>query len=275
MRRWLYHYEISNAIVRLVTLTVINWSVAAFLDSKIPADQPIRHWMIACFVLLVSNVIKLCFASSPKYHQKAEDVQSPRLNIKSTAVKVLVLPLFVVTLLTMFAGLYQMEKLQYTTSQLMQRNVRFDASLKPNEISKDASVSILVLILSSWTAQGPERRQMLRETSLKLMERGSKDVSITYRFVIGQPPSSRAQMSLGTKIEEESSQYHDIIMVPASDTPKHTSRKLLEALKWSENITYDYLCKTSDDVFVRWDVVKSDMKAQGKSSNFWRGMVFR
>src|ERR1700736_800178 len=101
MRRWLYHYELSNAIVRLVTLTAINWSISAFINSHYGPDAPIWIWMTICFILLVSNVLKIVLASSPKYNRKVEDVQEPRINHKSTVVKVLILPLFVVILLTM------------------------------------------------------------------------------------------------------------------------------------------------------------------------------
>ena len=265
MRRWLYHYEISNAIVRLITLTVVIWAISAFVSSKIESDRPITIWMTMCLILLISNVIKLIFASSPKYHQKSEDVlQSPvKINLKSTAVKVLVLPLSVVTFLTMFVALQQLDRLQYTTTQLMPKSFGLNA----NEIT--ASSSMFVLILSSWSSTSFHRRQMLRKTALKFVNQGS------YRFVIGQPPSARAQMLMGSRIEQESKTYGDMLLVPASDLEAHKSRKLYEALRWSTNVQYDYLVKSDDDVFVRWDTVLSETQALGRRTKYWRGLVYR
>lgn len=277
MRRWLYHYEVSNAIVRLITLTVINWSISAFVNSRIESDQPITIWIILCFILLVSNIIKLLFASSPKYHQKVEDVQSPRINLKSTAVKVLVLPLSVVTFLTMFAALRQMDRLQYTTSQLMHQPFMLNAELKPGElvVGSSASVSLLVVILSSWSSKSFERRQMLRQSSLRLLRNRESEVSVTYRFVVGQPPSARDQMLFGPKLQQESELYQDMLMVPASDLQSHQSRKLFKALQWSTGVRYDYLIKTDDNVFTRWDIVMSELRDLGPKEAYWRGLVYR
>ncbi|KAI9313646.1 galactosyltransferase-domain-containing protein [Dichotomocladium elegans] len=264
MRRWLYHYEISSAIVRLVTLTVINWSISAFVNSTLDPDQPIAVWMAICFILLSSNVIKLIFASSAKYHQKAEDVQSPRLNLKSTAFRVLVLPLSVVTCLTMCVTLYQMDQLQYTTTQLMHQPLSLNVDALPTS-------SIVVLILSSWSSQAYERRQLLRRTSHQWL----LNSRITYRFVVGQPPSAHLQMVMGPKIKEESEMYHDMLLVPASDLNAHKSRKVYEALIWANGLDFDYLVKTEDNVFVRWDRVLSELAAENKTSYYWRGLVFR
>lgn len=267
MRRWLYHYEISNAIVRVITLTVINGSISAFVSSQLERDQPIAIWMTICFILLVCNILKLCFGTNPKYHRKAEDVQSPRINLKSTAVKVLVLPLSVVTFLTMFVALQQMDRLQYQTSQLMQQPFGLD-----HVVSSGASTtSIVILILSSWSNQAYERRKMLRQTSLKLL--GHQNVA--YRFVLGQPPSAHTQMTMGPKIELESSSYHDMLVVPAADPDSHKSRKLYEAMRWSREMQYDYLVKTDDNVFVRWDIVQDELMTLGKQKEYWRGLVYR
>ncbi|KAG2222244.1 hypothetical protein INT45_010657 [Circinella minor] len=275
MRRWLYHYEISNAIVRLITLTVVNWSISAFVCSKIATDRPITIWMTICLILLISNVLKLCFGSSPKYHQKTEDVlQSPvRINLKSTAVKILVLPLTMVTFLTMFVALQQLDQLQYTTSQLM---VNQPFGLNYNDLAltttTSGTTSILILIISSWSSEGFERRQMLRKTALKFIE---NDNDVAYRFVIGQPPSARTQMLMGPKIETESEMYKDMLLVPASDLRGDKSHKLFEAFRWSNEFKYDYMVKSDDDVFVRWDVVRSELHGLGRKSGYWKGLVYR
>ncbi|CAO3696956.1 unnamed protein product [Rhizopus stolonifer] len=57
LRRWLHHYELSHAMVRLITLTVINWSVSAFLSSQYGIDQPIWKWMAICFIFFSCNIL--------------------------------------------------------------------------------------------------------------------------------------------------------------------------------------------------------------------------
>ncbi|KAI9498277.1 galactosyltransferase-domain-containing protein [Zychaea mexicana] len=282
MRRWLYHYEISNAIVRLLTLTFVNWSISAFVCSKIESDRPIRIWMTICLILLISNVLKLCFGTSPKYHQKTEDVlQSPvRINLKSTAVKVLVLPLTVVTFLTTFVALQQLDGLQYTTSQLMMHQPfglnHNDLSIATTTTAAISSSTMLILIISSWSPEAFERRQMLRKTDLKLaMDSNNNNNNVAYRFVIGQPPSARSQMLMGPRIENESETYRDMLLVPASDLHTDKSRKVFEAFRWSLKFKYDYLVKSDDDVFVRWDTVKNELRALGRQSAYWKGLVYR
>ncbi|KAI8335386.1 galactosyltransferase-domain-containing protein [Chlamydoabsidia padenii] len=262
IRRWLYHYEVNNAIVRLLTLTVLNWSTSAFISSK--GGSPTKIWMTICFVLLVCNILKLVIANSPKYHRKVEDVSSPRINLKSTAVKVLVLPLFVVTCWTLYVGIQQTNALLYTTSQLMQQ--------QPYLLDTTATGGgVVILILSTWSKQAAERRQILRDSSLKLL---TSSQQVTWRFVIGQPPSAWAQATMGPSVLKESNQYHDILVVPTSDL--HQSRKLFSALCWSVNAAhYDYLVKTNDDVFVRWDRLLQELNQQGAQSLYWKGLVYR
>lgn len=252
LRRWLHHYEVGNAIVRLTTLMVIIWSVSAFVDSKYSAHQPVQRWMIKSFILLVTNIIRLCIASRAKYRRNP-------INLRSTVVKALVLPLSAVTCLTVFVALQLMDRLQYTTSQLMtHQSYKLDTTV---HISPGQSVTALVLIVSSWSHDSFERRQMLRQTTLRLLA----DDAI-YRFVVGQPPSARAQMITGPNLVAESDAYHDLLVVPTSDRSKSKGRKIFEAMRWSRHITYDYLIKTDDDIFVRWDVILSELRALGQSA---------
>ncbi|KAG0192199.1 hypothetical protein DFQ28_009872 [Apophysomyces sp. BC1034] len=195
--------------------------------------------------------------------------------MKSTVVKILVLPLFIVTCLTTFAALYQINCLQYTTSQLMGQPFQLDTTLSKHELANGASTVVLVLILSSWSSQSFERRQVLRDSSLKLLTSGSDKVSIAYRFIIGQPPSAQMQMAMGSLLVQESAAYHDIVVVPASDASKHKSRKVFEALQWSRNIKYDYLVKTDDDVFARWDIIGSELAALDPQTYYWKGLTYR
>lgn len=286
IRRWLYHYEVNNAIVRLLTLIVLNWSTSAFISSR--GGSPTKIWMTICFVLLICNILKLVIGNSPKYHRKIEDVHVPRsINLKSTVVKVLVLPLFFVTCVTMFVGIQQVDRLLYTTSQLLLQKTLFllDTSISSSSSSSSSSgMVIVVLILSSWTKESAQRREILRNTSLKLLTSSSSSSSeynnnakpnVIYRFIVGQPPSAWAQYKFGSQLVDESNKYHDMLVVPTSDLNDHSSWKLYEALRWSTNTDYHYLIKTNDDVFVRWDRLLTELNQQGYQSEFWKGLVYR
>jgi len=274
MKRWLYHYEIKHAIIRLLTLIVVTWCLSGLITSTIDPTDPIRIQMTLCFVLLLFNFLKLTFASSPKYSQKLEDVlPTARFNLKSTAVRILLLPLLVVMALSAFVLTGQINRFQYANILLMnQKQFELDSTVSP---AATGGLTILVLIVSSWTSQGAEKRQLLRDSSLHWTGKES-DTNIIYRFVVGQPPSSRIQSWMGPKMVAESEKYHDLLVVPAPDLPSDKSKKVYEALRWaSSSVQHDYLIKTDDDVFVRWDVVRKELAALGPRDNHWQGFVYR
>ncbi|KAI8369299.1 galactosyltransferase-domain-containing protein [Radiomyces spectabilis] len=262
LRRWIYHYEIGSAMVRLITLTVIIWSISFFVNSH-NADKPIKSWITNCVILLVTDLLRLRFASKAEYHRKRWELV-PRINLKSKVVKTLVLPLFAVTCLTTLVALCQIEKLQYTTSELLHSPFSLNSAVSSME-----APTIVVLILSSWS--NAHRRHILRNTVLHWLPRDK----VVYRFVIGQPPSARIQMLSGNALLRESKLHGDLLMVPSSDLTSAQSHKLLQALHWTAQFQYDYLVKTRDDVFVRWDTVMAELEALGPLPNYWRGMVYR
>ncbi|RUP48353.1 galactosyltransferase-domain-containing protein [Jimgerdemannia flammicorona] len=266
MRRWLYHYELSNAIVRLVTLTAINWSMSAYVTSHYGHDQPIWAWMVICHLLLVGNVLKILLASNPKYHRKAEDVQEPRLNLKSTVVKYLVLPLTLVTFLTMVASLGEIDTLRYTSNSLMTQRFALAPDLSLADFPQ-AEVRILVVVLSSWTPKGYGKRQIFRETTQLLVPANTQRASVAFRFILGEAPSAKAQLIMGPKIVEETEKYGDLLIVPSSDLYHDLSRKVYKAMEWSDRYHYDYLVKTDDDIFVRFDTVVEELAREGRQRN--------
>ncbi|KAI7875735.1 galactosyltransferase-domain-containing protein [Mucor mucedo] len=275
MKRWLYHYEIKHAIIRLLTLIVVTWCLTGIIGSIIDASDPIRIQMTICFILLFLNFLKLTFASSTKYSQKIEDVlPTTRFNLKSTAVKILLLPLLIVMGLSGFALTGQVNRLQYNSILLMNNQPPFELDSTVSPIT--GGITILVLILSSWTSQSAEKRQILRDTTLHWTEKTS-DTNIIYRFVVGQPPSPRIQSWMGPKLLAESEKYHDLLVVPAPDLQLDKSKKLFEAFKWaSSSVRHDYLVKTDDDVFVRFDVLRKELVELGSpKSNYWNGFVYR
>ncbi|KAF7730819.1 hypothetical protein EC973_001337 [Apophysomyces ossiformis] len=270
LRRWLYHYELSNAIVRLITLTVINWSVSAFVSSYYGFDQPLWKWMTICLILLVSNVLKIILASSPKYHRKSEGNHVPApINHKSTVVRILILPLTIVVFITMLAALHQVNSMRSS----VQTAIIEMPETKPFPGLRDTKVQVLVIVLSAWTPKSIERRKTFRETTLTLMPRDDPDVSYVYRFILGQPPSDR-MATLGPEIEKENETYGDILIVDSSDLYEDLSRKVYATMVWADQYDYDYLIKTDDDIFARWDTITKELQLLGRQTRYWRGLSY-
>jgi hypothetical protein len=273
MKRWLYHYEIKHAIIRLLTLIVVTWCMSGIISSLIDPTDPIKIQMTICFILLLLNFIKLTFASSPKYSQKLEDVlPTTRFNLKSTAVKILLLPLLAVMGLSAFVLSGQIGRFQYNSILLMNDDhFDLDSTISPGV--GNTGITILVLIISSWTSQGADKRQILRDSTLHWTDKQS-DTTINYRFILGQPPSAQIQSWMGPKLVQESEKYHDLLVVPAPDL--HNSEKLYESLKWaSSSVKFDYLVKSDDDVFVRWDTIRKELAVLDAKDNYWNGFVYR
>lgn len=268
MRRWIFHYEMGNAIVRLITFIVITWSISAWVTSQNGPDQPIRTWMINCFILLITDIVRLSIVSDPKYHGKSANVKDPHLFLKLTVMKVLIFPMTVATCLSVFAVLRQIDHLQYTTSQLM-----VGPALLDNHIAVRSGPSVLILIISSWSHSSFERRHMLRKSSLRLLSTATNNLSVDYRFVVGQPPSARKKLFQAADIVKESEMYHDLLMVPSSDIDSDKSRKVFEAMKWAKSMEHEYIVKTDDNVFVRWDTLLEEIEPE--ATYYWKGLVYK
>ncbi|KAI9496609.1 galactosyltransferase-domain-containing protein [Zychaea mexicana] len=303
LRRWLYHYELKNALVRLVTLTVINWSLSAFIGSYYGADQPLWNWMTVCFILLVSNILKLLLASNPKYAKKSSSTSasssSPAsiassttsttstlsnftssINHRSTLVRVLVLPLFIVVVMTMFATLHQVSLLRSNGTSMVAESISSSTTQLSTTVQKhpamaDAGIRVMVIVLSAWTPRSIVNRQTFRETTLQLMPPNSKDISFMYRFVIGQPPSDKVRQSMGPKIETEIAQHGgDLLVLPCSDTYEDLSKKVFSSMEWAEQYEFDYFIKTDDDIFARWDTISNELLALGLRNRYWQGLSY-
>lgn len=272
MRRWIFHYEMSSAIVRLITFIVITWCISAYVGSHNGPDQPIRTWMVNCFILLITDIVRLSIVSDPKYHGKTTDVKDPNLFLKLTVIKVLVFPMSVATCLSVIAVLRQIDQLQYTTSQLMVGSPLLDTTLT---LPSTATTSVLVLIISSWSHASFERRQMLRKSALRLLSTHDDSITVNYRFIIGQPPSAKDQLFTAPAIIKESETNHDLIIVQSSDIELDKSRKVFEALRWAKSVDHDYIIKSDDNVFVRWDTILKEISVMGRKSYYWRGLTYR
>ncbi|OZJ05621.1 hypothetical protein BZG36_01506 [Bifiguratus adelaidae] len=272
MRRWLYHYELSNALIRLATLIMFIWSLSAFVQSALGPEHPLWSVMTVSLFLLASNVIKIVIASSPKYNVKPEDIRTPTLNYKSTLVKILVLPLLVVTLVTTICTLVQVNYVRYTANQLIERRYRLDSTLTSPQFSD--GLSAVIIIISSWTPSSMRQRDIVRNTTLKLVPDNSPSLNVQYRFVLGECPSAHLQTKMGEAIAQESRDYGDLLIVPSSDLYSDLSHKVYRAIEWSTQIKYDFLIKTDDDVFVRWDTVFQELIALGPQRRYWKGLAY-
>jgi hypothetical protein len=273
LKRWLHHYELNSAIVRLITLTVISWSVYGFLSSHYGIDQPIWKWMTICFILLISNILKVTLASTPKYYSQAQDPHDPRINHKSTFVKVLLLPLTVVVFITMFVSLYQVGTMRRESARLLELQTVMPTAAKHPELA-DAQVRIMVIVLSAWTPKSLTKRKTFRETTLKLMPKDNEHISYFYRFVIGQAPNESVENNMGPLVRKEMEDYGDVLILPTSDLYEDLSKKVYSSMEWANHYDFDYFIKTDDDIFVRWDTISKEMELAGRQQRYWRGLAY-
>ncbi|RCH95381.1 hypothetical protein CU097_010604 [Rhizopus azygosporus] len=272
LRRWLHRYELGSAIVRLITLTVIIWSVSAFLSSHYGIDQPIWKWMAVCFIFFISNVLKTTLSSN-KYELANGQPPQHKLNYRSTFVKVLVLPLTVVVFITMFASLYQVGQMRKQSAVLLAEKTVLPTFQKHPQLP-EAEVRVMVMVLSAWTAKSLDKRKVFRETTLKLMPKNNEKISYFYRFILGQPPNEKVKASMGPLIEQEQETYGDVLLLPCSDLYPDLSQKVYHGIEWAEQYDFDYFVKTDDDIFVRWDTLSKELELAGRTQRYWRGLAY-
>ncbi|OAD03602.1 glycosyltransferase family 31 protein [Mucor lusitanicus CBS 277.49] len=273
LKRWLHYYEISSAIVRLITLNVINWSVSAYLSSHYGIDQPIWKWMTVCLIFFVSNVLKITLAATPKYYSRTEDIEGPRINHKSTFVRVLILPLTVVVFITMFASLYQVSQMRKESAVLAEQRMVMPVAQRHPQLA-ESEVRVMVFVLSAWTAKSVDKRKVFRETTLKLMPKDNEHISYFYTFILGQPPNDKVKSTVGPLVEQEIKEHNDVLILPCSDKYEDLSKKVYAAFEWADNYDFDYFVKTDDDIFVRWDTVSKEMELAGRTQRYWRGLAY-
>ncbi|KAI8089162.1 galactosyltransferase-domain-containing protein [Halteromyces radiatus] len=302
VRRWLYQYEVSNAVIRLVILNGINWTLSIWIHRIYGPDQPVMTWMVICGVLLFSNIFKLIWTAATsmdsKYRGKATTSSSSstvsslnnfkmgkggeELHYKSTVVRVLVLPLTVVVFVTMFAMLYQVGQMRSTAGP-----IHMDIIAKPHPAfqqqeqqsmnnKNEDNLRVMVVVLSAWTPKSLEKRKTFRETTMQLIPKAEDQPGVTFfvQFVIGQPPTEQVRTTMGPLIDQEIQQYHDVLMLNTSDKYEDLSQKVYSAMEWTDQYQFDYLLKTDDDIFVRWDTISKELKAIGPQQGYWQGLAY-
>lgn len=79
---------------------------------------------------------------------------------------------------------------------------------------------------------------------------------------------------MGPSITRENEIYNDILIVPSSDLYNDLSRKVYKALEWTNDYNFDFLVKTDDDIFVRWDTIGQELATLGPQRFYWRGLGY-
>ncbi|CAI2173923.1 16759_t:CDS:2, partial [Funneliformis geosporum] len=100
-----------------------------------------------------------------------------------------------------------LEKITKMNFTKMHTTYKLNTNLSLSEIRPNSNVKVIIIVLSSWTESGYMKRQSFRDTSVKLIPQNSKDLSITYRFVLGDVPSAKLQLNMGHKLLDESKRY--------------------------------------------------------------------
>ncbi|KAF9162418.1 Beta-1,3-galactosyltransferase 6 [Actinomortierella ambigua] len=273
VRRWFTYYEPRPALIRQFTLATIFWFSVASIVNFFGSDQPIWPWMLIAVILAVAQTIQhIHFRFRGMY--KMDVVMRPRGDTRALILKTLIVPGGIVSFLTMIMLLYQ-NALRPSTSETLATNAISAISTinSGKAVIGAAKLQVLILVLSSWSPKGFEKRQTFRETTLKLMPPMSPDISYMYKFVLGEPPSARIKSSLGNKIQEEQEMHDDLLLLQVSDKYEDLSLKVFKAMEWSNQYKFDFLCKTDDDIFVRWDTVASELMDLGPTHYYWRGLA--
>lgn len=142
------------------------------------------------------------------------------------------------------------------------------------DLDRQADVRIMILVTSSWTERSRFNRDAFRNSSVLLIPRSSRAISITYRFLLGTAPSPQKAAKIGPSIDEEANKYGDLLMVPAHDSYADLSKKIYEGWKWAGQLDVDYVFKTDDDILLRSDILAKEFIALGRRREYWRGFAY-
>ncbi|KAH8927541.1 glycosyltransferase family 31 protein, partial [Atractiella rhizophila] len=152
-----------------------------------------------------------------------------------------------------------------------------NSTLLPHRAAAAAteSLSVILLVVSSWLSRSVESRNKFRNSSLKLRP-SSSSIRLTHRFVIGLPPTPYAEASLGKTIEAEAAKYGDMLLIPSGDRYDQLSEKVYASFGWANGLEegFDYLIKTDDDVFLRLDTVLDELEGLGRRRRYWKGLAY-
>ncbi|KAI8359277.1 galactosyltransferase-domain-containing protein [Mortierella sp. GBAus27b] len=273
--RWFVNYEPRPAMIRLFTLGTLYWFSVVYFVSYFGEDEPIWPWMVICAILAVMQTIQILHFRV-KGHYELDGKDKPIRNSKPLIYWRVLIPGGIVSFVTMVMLLYQNSTRLSTAEAIATRGATgMSATTDARLVIGAAQVQVLILIMSSWSPKALQRRNEIRETTLKLAPQSSSRFAYTYRFVLSEAPSSHARNTMGVKINNELRKHEDILFLPVPDSQEELGVKVFKALEWSNKFKFDFLCKTNDDVFVRWDTIAEELMTQGPSHYYWRGLTFR
>ncbi|KAG0236992.1 hypothetical protein BGX31_003757 [Mortierella sp. GBA43] len=275
IRRWASHYNPRPVAIRLFTLATIFWFSVATFVGHFGADEPIWPWMAICAILAVALIIQTIHFRFRDVYSIEPDMDPHRVEARMIILRTVIIPGGVVSFITMMILLYQNNARRSSAEVLASTGATAISSLNAaKQIMGAADTQILILILTSWTPKGHRKRQTIRETTLRLLPRASAEVTFNYKFIIGEAPSTHVRETMGPKIKAEQDQHDDLLILPVSDTYEDLSLKVFRGLEWANKFKFDFLCKTDDDIFVRWDVVVRELTDIGPTHYYWRGLAY-
>ncbi|KAF9576937.1 hypothetical protein EC968_000062 [Mortierella alpina] len=274
IRRWFIHYEPRPAMIRLFTLGTIYWFSVVFFVSYFGTNEPIWPWMVICAILAFSQTIQISHFRV-KGHYKLDGKDKPRRDSKSLIYRTVLIPGGIVSFITMVMLLHQNNMRPSTAEAIATGGAAgISATSDTKLVIGAAQIQVLIIILSSWSPKAFQRRQDIRDTTLRLVPPSSSKFAYTYKFILGEAPNSHTRNAMGGKISEEIHKHDDILLLPVSDAKKERGFKVFKTLEWSNKFKFDYLCKTDDNIFVRWDTVVGELMEKGPSHYYWRGLAF-
>ncbi|KAF9146463.1 UDP-Gal betaGal beta 1,3-galactosyltransferase, polypeptide 6 [Mortierella sp. GBA39] len=301
-------YRAPNVVLRITLAHLFSWVLIGIIIQSRPATQPIRPWVIITFgqalLLFVITYLPWCrtqmkLAGFPTISDRfvtnpLEDGFMGREINGQSVTRFLALPLVVVGLCSWMLiitrgqhspgqgyaqqGQWQQEHSTQGGVNVQDPSIPIVKPVTPGSLNtflidreQDDRMVICMIVLSSATPQGFRNRQLFRETTLKLLPSPrNKAVVVKHRFIIGDGPTVNEQ-----DIKQEHKMTNDLLMVEAPDTADGKSAKLYNTIKWADQLDFDYLVKTEDDVLVRMDTLSGELYKQGKKEFFWKGLVFK
>ncbi|KAF9923096.1 hypothetical protein FBU30_006791 [Linnemannia zychae] len=283
IRRWFNNYDPRPALIRLFTLATIYWFSVVTFVSYFGDDKPIWPWMAISAILAAAQIIQIThFRSQGNY--RIGSPKASRGNLSGgvgdadhwmAILRTVIVPGGIVSFITMMMLLYENNARPSSAEALATAGAAAIASVNAaKQVMGNAQVQILILIVTSWTPKAARKRQDGRETTLRLLPPPSAQFSYTYKFILGEAPNTRVRDAMGSKLKAEQEKYGDLLFLPVSDTYEDLSHKVFKGLEWANNFKFDFLCKTDDDIFVRWDTVAQELVDIGPTHYYWRGLAF-
>ena len=94
---------------------------------------------------------------------------------------------------------------------------------------------------------------------------------VMLRFLVGTKNLSTVNMEL---LNEEQSQYGDVVYSDLQESYKALTNKTIEMLKWShEHVNFSYLMKCDDDTFVYVDLLVSELRKRPRTTGLYYGRI--